>query len=754
MRLGVAAEPERSASAPDTVHYYYDSADSVAVGLVSQPTVGARTRSKGSLYVVVAAAGAGAQKREAGLVVADAIRQHYYYDESAGIGEVLEKAVRVADQRLRQQHDRLGVALGSVSVAAAVVRENELYLTTIGEAVAYLLRQARLLVLPDEGRDMALPSADGHILPPVWHGELALGDTLALTTHELPGAIGAEELKNAVVTLHPQSAAEHLHHLYLAAGADGADPLLILEATEVPATAVGRPLIPVRAQEPFAGQPERSPIPLADTVTEQAAAIGGAARLAQERARRGLARLLGRAQDSLPRREAPRRRVTAMQSRVETQRRFALAILALLGVVVVLGAAAWWLGGQSGGPTATISSVTAGEAALRQARANLELVFPSSGTPLVESQPAQARRLLKDAIVALDQAQTAGVSATATATLRAQALGGLDTIDKVRHVAATEIADLGSVIDAPDVGDLTRGPPIENAAYVIERSTKFVYRIDLATGKATAILKAGTTVSRKKVGTPIALTRGGRDVVILDSNGAVWRWRPANAKGAGTLAVITFRGTTDWGDDVIDIAAFDRSAESYNLYIADPSEQQILRYAPAADGSGYPGNPIGYLTAPASLAAVRQVMVDGDVYFLLAGDVERYQSGSKQGFSLTPPEDTDLRPRVDFRLFTGSAARRSGVLELWDASNGRVIEFSKRTGEYIQQWVVSGSQASFSDVRGVYILEPPDGPAVLYWSTGTTLYSSVLQDVSAPTASPSPGSSASPAASPSASPST
>jgi hypothetical protein len=109
---------------------------------------------------------------------------------------------------------------------------------------------------------------------------------------------------------------------------------------------------------------------------------------------------------------------------------------------------------------------------------------------------------------------------------------------------------------------------------------------------------------------------------------------------------------------------------------------------------------------------------------------------------------------VDFRLFTGSAARRSGVLELWDASNGRVIEFSKRTGEYIQQWVVAGAQASFSDVRGVYILEPPDGPAVLYWSTGTHLYSSVLEDLNAPAASPSPGISPSPGASPSPSPST
>ena len=743
VRLGVAAEPERLASAPDTVLYHYDGSDAVAVGLVSQPTVGARTRSKGSLYIVASAAGTGAHRREATMLVADSIRQHYYYDESAGIGEVLEKAVRVADQRLRQQHERLGVALGSVSVAAAVVRENELYLTTVGQAVAYLLRQARLLTLPDEGRDMALPSSDGYLLPPVWHGELSLGDTLALTTHELPRAIGAEELKNAVVTLHPQSAAEHLRNLYVAAGAEGADVLLILEATEVPVTAVGRPLIPVRAPEPFAGQPERSPIPLADTVSEQAAAIGGAARAVQERARRGLASLLGRAQDSLPRREAPRRRVTPWQSRVETQRRLALAILALLGVVVVLAAATYFLGGQTGGPGPSISQVTAGETALRQARANVERVFPASGTSLVETDPSQARRLLLDAIDALDQAQSAGVAATATAPLRSQAIAGLDTIDKVRHVTATLIIDLGTVLDAPDVSDLTRGPPIENAAYVIDRSTKSVYRIDLVSGESKAVLTAGDRVSRRDVGTPIKLTRGGRDVVILDDGGNLFRWRPADAKGSGTLAAIRVSGEANWGDDVTDIATFDLNAELYNFYVVDPSAQQLLRYSPAADGGGYPSDPAGYLAAPTSLEAVRQVLVDGDVYFLLAGDVERYQSGTKSGFELTLPDDTDLRPRIDLRLFAGGSARRSGVLEVWDASNGRILEFSKRTGEYIQQFVVAGARVSFSDVRGLYVVEPPDGPAVLYWTTGTSLYSAAAEDPSA-TPSPSPEPSPSP----------
>jgi hypothetical protein len=741
MRLGVAAEPERLASAQDTVLYLYEGSEGSAVGLVSQPTVGARARSKGNLYVVVSAAGGGAPRREAAMLVADAIRQHYYYDESAGIGEVLEKAVRVADQRLRQQHERFGVALGSVSVAAAVVRDNELYLTTIGEALAYLLRQARLLTLPDEGREMALPTSDGHVVPPVWHGEVSLGDTLALGTNELARAVGVDEVKNAVVTLHPQPAAEHLHNLYVTAGADGADVLLILEATEVPATAAGRPLIPVRAPEPYAAAPERSPIPLADTVTEQAAAIGGAARQVQDRARRGLANLLGRAQDTLPKREAPQRRITPFQSRIETQRRLALAILALLGVVVLVAAGVYFLGGQSGGPGATISSVTEGEQALAQARAALDRVFPSSGTSMVERDPAQARRLLLDAITALDRAQASGVSASTTTTLRTQALGGIDTIDKVRRVTSTEVLDLGTVVDAPDVGDLTRGPPIENAAYVIDKSTKTLYRIDIASGAAKPILVAGKTVSRVKVGNLLILAHGGRDVLALDDAGNVWRWRPADAKGAGTLALVRFGGKTEWGDDVIDIATFDRSAETYNLYVLDPSEKQVLRYSPAGDGSSYPTDPAGYLSAATPVDDVRQMFVDGDLYFLLAGDVQRYQSGQKTTFELTLPPDTDVRPRVDLRLFAASTARRAGVIEVWDAANGRVIEFSKRTGEYIQQFLLAGAQPQFSDVRGLFIVEPPDGPPALYWTTGTKLFTTTLtgeSSTASPSAAPSP----------------
>jgi hypothetical protein len=107
---------------------------------------------------------------------------------------------------------------------------------------------------------------------------------------------------------------------------------------------------------------------------------------------------------------------------------------------------------------------------------------------------------------------------------------------------------------------------------------------------------------------------------------------------------------------------------------------------------------------------------------------------------------------VDLRLFAASAARRSGVLEVWDAANGRIIEFSKRTGEYIQQFAIAGTQPAFSDVRGIFIVEQPDGPPVLYWATSSKLYSATLTSAEA-SASPSPGASPSGGASPTTSPS-
>ena len=153
---------------------------------------------------------------------------------------------------------------GPVGVAVAVVRGRELYVATVGPAEAYLIRQARLSTLPDPNRDRGLP-VEG-LEPEVWRGELSVGDSLCLVSANIVAKIGTDALKDALVTLHPQSAIEHLHARFVAADGKGSDGALAFEANEVGATYKSKSLVPVRPAEPLAGAPDKSPIPLADTV--------------------------------------------------------------------------------------------------------------------------------------------------------------------------------------------------------------------------------------------------------------------------------------------------------------------------------------------------------------------------------------------------------------------------------------------------------------------------------------------------------
>ena len=744
MKLGIVAERDRLP----------DSADAVTVVV---PTVGSVVRSKGQLFLIVTGPGPGSRIREATRLVADTIRSEYYYDESAGIRGGLIKAISAANKRLWHVRDKLGVAGtgsgGPIGVGLAVVRGNELYVCTVGPAEAYLVRGARLSTLPDPHRERGLPAPN--LEPEIWRGETSVGDQLVLLAPNVMRRLGPDELKDAMVTLHPQSAIEHLHHRFVAEDGSGSDAMLALEATEVTVMRSGPTLVPVRPSEPLAGLPDRSPIPLADTVSGAATAAQEAAGKARAAAGTAFDRLVVRLQDVLPRRNPGARRVTSFSTRRESQRRAATAALAFVSVVGILGVVVFVLADRPS-PDQVISSLTAGQRALEAAETNLDRVS-GPGIDLIADDPELALQLLNEAIAQLDAAEAAGIPTTTTGSLRATAIEGLDRLYGVVEVAAESMFTFPGE-PAVDLTALVRGP--DGAPYVLDAATKSIFRINLAEKTAVAVYREGSNVGSLKEAVPKFLTVGGPDLLVVDVTNVLWRWRPADATGKGTTNRINVQGAAEWGDDVRAVGTFVRNVDAglYNFYVVDPSAEQILAYPPAADGSGFPRSPSGRLAHTRSMDAVTDMFIDGDIFIADGGEIIRFAGGREEGWAAASPGDTVLRDAPAYRRLTSVTVRREGRLYAWDAPNARVIALRKSDGAYVEQYRLVGGGTEWSDIRGWYV-EPglDDQPDVLVWLTSNGLRRALLEaavvgpgesPVPNPSAEVSPGASAPASATP------
>jgi hypothetical protein len=739
MKLGVIAEPDRSPNSPDTV-------------VVVEPSIGAIARSKGHLYLIVTSTIASARAQEATQLAAETIRGEYYYDESAGIRVCIEKAIASANKRLNHQRERLGLhgtaSNGPIGIGIAVVRGNELYVATIGPAEAYLIRQARLSTLPDPHRERGLPTGD--LEPDVWRGEISVGDSLVLVSPNVMTRLGPDELKDAMVTLHPQPAMEHLHNRFFAADGSGSDAMIAFEATEVASTHRSRTLIPVRPAEPLAGAPDRSPIPLADNVTGGVAAVQASATRARSAAGGLFTRLVQRAQDFLPHRRTAYRRVTPAAAKRETQRRAAVAILAFVVVMVTLGGALWAFGGGGIAPQA-LSSVRAGELALRTINGNLDQVFAEGGVDLVSGDPQKAYQLLSDAWNQIAVAKAANVPAATIDPLEARTRAGLDRLFHVVPVAAATILATSGTKTPLDIGQMIMGP--QSVPFILDRATASVYRVDLRTHKATVVFRSKLHAKGLTEGVPKFITTASRDLVIIDNKNVVWRWRPADQNGAGTTTLITVQGAAAWGNDLVAVGTFLKQPSTglYNLYIVDPSAQNILAYSPDRDGSGFHSAPQQRLTVARDVSKITDLLIDGDIFATDGGTIVRIVLGKSEGWSVQPPGtasfapqgDTLLRSAPDYTLIASASDKRTGRLYAWDSANGRVVAFDKAKGTFIEQYQVVGGGPGFADVRGMYIVPSAvaGGADTLVWATKDGVLSALLE--AAPVPTPGPGASGS-----------
>jgi hypothetical protein len=733
LKLGIVAEHDRLDDSPDTL-------------VIVEPSVGSVARSKGSLYLLVTSRTSSRHALEATRLAAETIRNEYYYDESAGIRVCLQKAIATANKRLIHQADRLGLKAtddnGPIGVGVAVVRGNEMYVATVGPCEAYLIRQARLSTLPDPHRERGLPSHG--LEPDVWRGEVTVGDSLVLISPNIVAKLGPDELKDAMVTLHPQSAMEHLHQRFRSAEGAGSDGAIAFEATEVAPTTRGRSLVPVRPAEPLAGAPDRSPIPLADNVQAAGAAVSAVADSAREGLGSAVQRIVVRLQDVLPRRRPAYRRVTPLASRRETQRRAAIALIALLVVVGGLAMSVWAFGGQK--QQQAISSVNAGRDALDKAKANFALVS-GPGIDLIADDRDQALQLLTEAYQQLEKAKAARISDREISPVRADVEAGLDRLFGVVEVTSTSIFRFKAAAGAPayDLRALVLGP--DGAPYVIDRTSKQVFRVDLKRKRAVAIARSGRKFGTTRMSEPRFLAVGGRDLLIVDAKNVVWRWRASNDAGKGTTNRMTVYGSTQWGNDIQAIGTYlrDRSRGLYNLYAVDPSAQQILAYPPASDGGGFPSKPAKWLATARSVDKMTSIYIDGDMYVTEGGVLERFTSGKTGDWNPGSPGDVLLRPEPASTMVAGAGDRRTGRIYTYDPENARVLAYEKADGKFVGQYRLLDADG-WKDLRAMYVIPGiEDQPATLVWLSADGVHQAVL--AAAPDDSASPGASGSPSAS-------
>ena len=733
-RIGLLAGEERAPDALDLVRF-------------REPTSGSEVRTKGSLFLLAQVTGGDPGLGRAAGEALETIERDYYYDLSAGATGAISKALSAANRLLYHQRSRLGLTRrGGVSIVALVVRGREGHVAKLGPAAAVIVRDERMFELPpppsvDEEdprlRERRVAESLGEALeirPYTWQGELAAGDRVALVSRNVAQVVGVEEVQQALTTLRPTAAVEHLHQLFLIRGGQGSDGLLAIELVELAATAATHQLEPVHPHEELAGLPDRSPVPLADAIGHLLHRGGDAIDASQRGLARGLLVGVNMALAFVPRRRAryptsiPR---TALREEGRRRRRGLLGIGAVAALLAV-GASVASLPNPR--PTDAIQRASIARAAVGEALDLLTSVEERiDGRDLVDRDPARAATLLTGSLAAIGRASEAGVAADALDPLRGRIERGLDTIYAVgRLFESSTVADLAAAFTATDPIDMVMAS--DGSLWVAEVGRGRVIRVDPATGESAVLYRAGQDLGGISAGAPWMIATAATDVVLLDRDRHAWRFdlveQLPHPLGLPGLAQVSSESR------LLTALQHRPPLEIFNLYLVDVARDDVVKWGPGdVIPVRYPDPPEPYLVERPDLpvAQARDVFVDANLWLLQAHTATRVNFGTPLGqedYSLDPPPDATLRPTLDYRLLDGATIGDRETFYVYDAANARILAYQRADGSFLRQWLAPRSgpgTGMLDEVLALSVASVADGPPVAYLLTPTRIVRVVLE---------------------------
>ncbi|HUG55681.1 MAG TPA: hypothetical protein VMJ92_01280 [Candidatus Limnocylindrales bacterium] len=628
--------------------------------LVSEPEIGATLRTKGRFYFLCEVAPPSRSGNEIGREVAELARHEYYYDLSAGVEVSLRRALRSANRRAaRQLRDQRGRV--TLHAACAVLVNNEVYAARIGTAQVFLVRHARLFLPGDEPGELAdfvhrtttrqAPSmgSEADLLPAVWRQIVEAGDTLIIASGGVVEGLGAEVLKNAAVTLHPRSAAEHVRDRFVAEGVRGSDAVIFVEIA--PSSGAAARLAP-------APEPVREPdeVAIAETIRSRVGAVWrlwpGVGRVAGSVAQpltAATAKGVAVALELMPRRRLrlPRVPETARARFARQQRLTTLLAVTLLLATFGIGALV---------VRDYQANRVAGDYALAIVGVENDIASARRLADRRPPDPDGAQERLLTAERSLEEAARSPVADEARiATLRAE-------IAALRDRLASVLIDLAREAAGAAPASLTQ---TVHGLYAADPGSGRLWRIFDEPVRAAPVIESGAADG---IGPPVLVAAMEEALFTIDDRGRLWK-----AEGDQVID-ITPPGAEEWGTPV-SMAVF-----VGNVYVLDAASGQVWKHEPRADGTFGPA--IAFLAVALPEGTARSVSVDGDIWVVnVTGEILRYRrsgietQAARVNFTVTwreePVRATHLQA-IDSQRFIWALDARTGLV-VQIARDGREI---------------------------------------------------------------------------------